>query len=175
MLEYIIELNRLILFNVLFFAAIAKIKDRVQFIENLSYSFQISHTQSSTLHGLIILVELTLGIALLFKTFFLHYSLILTTLLLIAFTLVIGYFLLTNKPFKCNCFGESTHNVNISDVFRNLIIILISISGVVFPSHQFYPSPLEYLVLYFLSLNIFILLANTNLIFRVTHTMVVSK
>lgn len=51
------------------------------------------------------------------------------TLLIIGFCLVQIKILAMGGNIPCNCFGQSNHNVSAEDIYRNVVLLLLTLSG----------------------------------------------
>lgn len=122
----IIYFTILTIFSISF---LGKVSDMTNFIESIN-GFQILPTIASKFVAVVVLFT-EFSIVLLFLSGQgIQLALLLSTLLLFTFSVVLILVIRKNQYISCNCFGSSDRIISKSDVIRNIILIIFSISGI---------------------------------------------
>lgn len=118
--------GRILLSLILLVAVWGKLRHRKVFCSDLQTSFGLSGYQAFFSYLVLLLAEIIICGALLLGGDWVVTGLWSALLLFSVMTLLMAVMLIQNRVFKCNCFGESHHNVNAGDLLRNLFLISIT-------------------------------------------------
>jgi uncharacterized membrane protein YphA (DoxX/SURF4 family) len=131
--EYIlVEFCRWLLVYCLALGAFSKLMGFTEFSQNLADGFKISHKINRQISAAIIIIEAATATCLIilpgYSVLFFAVCLVLFT----SFTAVLIWALHQERNIACHCFGHVDGNISTLDVWRNGLLMLACVSGMVF-------------------------------------------
>lgn len=104
------------------------------------------------------------------QTIIIGFYLAISILLIFTFVLVIAIF--TKDDFRCNCFGNSEKTASTTDIFRNVLLIILGITGsfIITSNHENYTLTFfEWGVIVFFASIIMLLWSNLTDMYHFLH------
>lgn len=127
--ETLVIYSRYLLILVMFCAVWGKLNNRANFCTNLTDTFRVSGSVAMAIYCTLLMLEAGILAALLYGNSLQFWGFLIASVTFALMTLVILVLLLRHQVFKCNCFGESNHNVNYGDVIRNTLLLTLAVAG----------------------------------------------